>query len=152
MRRTSIASMTTYKIKYLKKVVRLAEGSSFGELALIMAKPRAATVKAVTVTDLAILNKEQFTNIVGKVEEAQINKRLDLLEMVPFFHDFSRSLKTKITYHVKERFYSKNQVVYKEGNEDHNIYFIIRGEFEVSKRVYVQNSSALAHKSISLKV
>lgn len=36
-----------YIIKYLKKVVRLQEGGSFGELALLLSKPRSATIKAV---------------------------------------------------------------------------------------------------------
>ena len=36
-----------YVIKYLKKVVRLQEGGSFGELALLLSKPRSATIKAV---------------------------------------------------------------------------------------------------------
>ena len=48
--------------------------SSFGELALLMSLPRAATIKASRDTALATLNKEQFVNIVGKVQGAQINK------------------------------------------------------------------------------
>ena len=56
------------------KVARLKEGDSFGELALLTEKPRAATVVSVLNTELATLNKEQFRTIVGKVQEAQINK------------------------------------------------------------------------------
>ena len=56
----------------MKKVVRLKAGDSFGELALLVSKPRSATVKAAEDTDLATLNKEQFINIMGKVQEIQI--------------------------------------------------------------------------------
>jgi len=138
IRRPSIVQLKTYKIKYLKKIIRLSAGASFGELALIMAKPRAATVKAVVKTDLATLNKEQFTSIVGKVEEAQINKKLDLLEMVPFFNDFSRAFKTKMTYYFQEQFLSRHQVLYKEDSESGFLYFIMKGEFEISKRINME--------------
>lgn len=64
----------SYTIKYLKKVARLGEGASFGELSIFTSKPRAATIKAVRKTDLATLNKDQFTSILGKVEKAQKDK------------------------------------------------------------------------------
>ena len=61
-------------IKYLKKITTLKSGDSFGELALLISKPRSATIKASEDTDLATLNKEQFINIMGKVQEIQIKK------------------------------------------------------------------------------
>lgn len=61
-------------IKYLKKINQLRSGDSFGELALLVSRPRSATVKAAEDTDLATLDKEQFINIMGKVQEIQIKK------------------------------------------------------------------------------
>jgi len=67
-----------YIIKYLKKVNQLSEGASFGEVALILSKPRTATVIAASDCELAVLRKDQFLNIMGKVQEIQINKvRID---------------------------------------------------------------------------
>ena len=40
------AKAPTYTFKYLKNVSKLTDGASFGELALIMDKPRAATIRA----------------------------------------------------------------------------------------------------------
>lgn len=72
----------------------MEEGSSFGELALLMSIPRAgtyfwciiiltiATIKASRDTALATLNKEQFVHIIGKVQEAQINRKLEILDQI----------------------------------------------------------------------
>jgi len=63
-----------YTFKYLKKVSTLTEGASFGELALIMDKPRVASIIATKSCDFATLNREQFNEILKKVHEEQINK------------------------------------------------------------------------------
>ena len=61
-------------IKYLKKATRLKSGDSFGELALLLSAPRSATVKAVWDSEMATIDKKQFLNIIGKVQEIQIQK------------------------------------------------------------------------------
>ena len=61
-------------IRYFKKVTRLEAGDSFGELSLLLSRPRSATIKAAYDTDLATLNKEQFIFIMSKVQEIQIRK------------------------------------------------------------------------------
>jgi glucose-6-phosphate 1-dehydrogenase len=46
-----------------KHVATLQEGDVFGELALLFAQPRAATIKAVTDCDLFVLNKADFDRV-----------------------------------------------------------------------------------------
>lgn len=70
-------TLRMYKIRYLKKVTRLAEGSSFGELALLTTKPRSTTIKAVTKTDLAILNKSQFRRVFSKVNKKILKHNIE---------------------------------------------------------------------------
>ena len=65
---------TRYKIRYLRKVSKLFDGASFGELALIESQPRAATIISVRNTHFAVLNKKQFNMILRKVHEERINK------------------------------------------------------------------------------
>jgi len=105
-----------YKISYLKKVVRIAKGASFGELALLTTKPRSSTIKAVTKTDLAILNKKQFKNIFSKVNQ-------------------------KILNHNIEHTFSWQEVLYKEGRTLDHVFFITSGEFEISKRIDLDSFS-----------
>jgi len=115
-RRQSVINLKMYKIHYLKKVARLAEGASFGELALLTTKPRSSTIKAVTKVDMAILNKDQFKSIFAEVDK-------------------------KILKHTIEHTLSKQQVLYKEGNPLNYVYLITYGEFEVSKRVNLDSTS-----------
>ena len=63
-----------YKIRYLRKVSKLFDGASFGELALIESQPRSATIISVRNTHFAVLNKKQFNMILRKVHEERINK------------------------------------------------------------------------------
>ena len=53
-------------------VLELFEGASFGELALIYKKPRAATIKVHTDTYLATLSKKDFHRILKSAEEERI--------------------------------------------------------------------------------
>lgn len=70
-------------IKYLKKVISLKAGNSFGEISLLLSKPRTATVKAVWDCDLATLSKEKFIEIMGKVQEIQTHK-VSIYLLIPY--------------------------------------------------------------------
>lgn len=131
-------------IKYLKKAVRLTAGASFGEISLILSKPRSATVKAVWDCDLACLSKEQFIETMGSVQEIQINKveslaqllqKLDILRKIPLFNDYSKSFRVKILNFMEIMNAKKGEALYLEGKEAKNIYFIVSGEFEATKKL-----------------
>ena len=49
------------------EVAQLKDGKSFGELALTTNKPRAATIRADTEVHLAVLCKEDYQKILGKI-------------------------------------------------------------------------------------
>ena len=51
------------------EVAVLSNGQSFGELALISNKPRAASIRAKTTCYFAILNKEDYQNVYGAMEQ-----------------------------------------------------------------------------------
>jgi CRP-like cAMP-binding protein len=58
-------------------------GQSFGELALINSKPRAATIKCPSDTHFAVLSKLDYTKILGKIESAALYKLVDFLKAMP---------------------------------------------------------------------
>ena len=73
----SFQNSSTASNPYLKTLIEdrmlevavLSNGQSFGELALISNKPRAASIRAKTTCYFAILNKEDYQNVYGAMEQ-----------------------------------------------------------------------------------
>lgn len=61
--------LSSYKFRYLKKITKLYDGASFGELALLMDQPRSATIISTRNSHFATLNRRQFNDILRKVQE-----------------------------------------------------------------------------------
>ena len=53
---------------------------SFGELALITSKPRAATVVCAEDTDLVVLDKHNYERVVGKALRRKVNEKVEILQ------------------------------------------------------------------------
>lgn len=51
------------------KVLALQQGSYFGEIALLMSKPRQATVKADENVELLVLDRKTFTRVMGPLTD-----------------------------------------------------------------------------------
>ena len=71
--------------KIMKPVAQLTPGMSFGELALIKDQPRAASILCNTDCHFAVLSKEDYMNIIGKVEAKKLDKFIDFLQEIPMF-------------------------------------------------------------------
>ena len=54
------------------EVVSLKSGKSFGELALIKNKPRAATIKCSEDCHFAVMNKTDYERILSKIEQKNL--------------------------------------------------------------------------------
>ena len=111
----------------------LKQGDSFGELSLITSKPRLATVKSNMPWEFAILNKEKYQNTLGILQEEKVNAKLEELNTIPFFVEYSRAFKTRLLFWIEILEFNKDQYVFKEDSTDKNLYFIVKGEFEISK-------------------
>jgi len=75
----------SYVIEYNTKVAELKDGAEFGELALINSKPRAASIRTITKTYLATLDKEVFNTILKK---SQLQHKKDKIELLENFAPF----------------------------------------------------------------
>ena len=62
----SLEEINNFTVWIVKEVSKMAKGKSFGELALITSKPRAATIKCLEETDLAVFDKLSYEKVVGK--------------------------------------------------------------------------------------
>ena len=81
-----------------REAATLDEGKSFGELALIVHKPRMATVKCEQTTHFAILSKHDFQKSLGKIEKKHLNKMIDFLKDVECFKNWTRNSIGKYFY------------------------------------------------------
>ena len=63
----------------------LYKGNSFGELALISDRPRSATIQVRERSSFLVLNKSDFTNILGGIAEKRLNVVLKYLQQSKYF-------------------------------------------------------------------
>jgi len=68
-----------------KKVKTYSSGSAFGELALLYAAPRAATVTATSPCKLWVAERRVVSTIKRHFAEKVVAVKMDLLEKVPMF-------------------------------------------------------------------
>ena len=64
---------------------RLTTGSSFGEMALLVDAPRAATIVALKDCYMAVLDRQDFKRCLLKIENREKNKKIDFLKNLPIF-------------------------------------------------------------------
>ena len=67
----------------------LDAGKSFGELALIMQKPRAATIKCIEDTFFATLDKSDFEASLSRIEKKRMIKLADFMSSLPCFSSWT---------------------------------------------------------------
>ena len=77
----------SFKIGYCP----LKSGDSFGELALITDQPRIATVKCIKDTHFAVIKKEDYQRIYGKLQQAKIDQKVELLKKIPCLSTWGRN-------------------------------------------------------------
>jgi len=78
-------------------------GKSFGDLALINNKPRAATIKCLTDCHFAVISKNVYERILKKIEVKNQNKLVDFFQHLPFFEGWSRTALAKLKYIFAQR-------------------------------------------------
>ncbi|KAL6940579.1 hypothetical protein ACO0QE_004486 [Hanseniaspora vineae] len=116
------------------KVSTSGAGSSFGELALMYNSPRAATVVASTDCELWCLDRLTFRKILlGR----SFKKRIlydEFLKKVPILSTLTTYDRAKLADALNTEFYSKGDVIIKEGDVGENFYFIEYGSASVLKK------------------
>lgn len=112
----------------------LYNGNSFGELALISERPRSATIEVRERSSFFVLNKADFTVILGDIAEKRLNSLIKFLQNVTLFQSRSKSSLVKLAYYFQPRRYKRGQVIYKEHDQVDGIYLIKDGEITVTKK------------------
>eukprot|EP00347_Sterkiella_histriomuscorum_P005721 403355524 len=134
-RSTSTAQDSNNFIEGFREVAQLGPGKSFGELALIQNKPRAATIRCYQETHFATLDKFDYETSLMKIERKHQNKILEFMMDIPCFRLFTKNSILKFSYYLQKEKFKRNQALYSAGQKANFIYIIKSGEFEMTRKL-----------------
>lgn len=135
------------EVSKLEVVNILKEGACFGELALMSDRPRAATITANSRVSLLVIHKNQFQKILGNIANDRLSSKVKFLHSLPFFSSWTKSAISKISVYFEEVTFLRNQVIFAEGQEVKELYFIREGEILITKQQKVSSSNSIILKN-----
>lgn len=115
------------------KKVSYGPGSSFGELALLYAQPRAATVLSTSACTLWALDRITFRSILMETNSRRRALYEKFLMDVPLFERLSAAERAKISDSLELREYSRGEAVISQGERGSEFFIIVEGDAEVRK-------------------
>ncbi|KAL4438753.1 hypothetical protein ABPG74_013426 [Tetrahymena malaccensis] len=126
--------------EYLKRVYddmnlikTFVAGEAFGEIALMTKQRRTGTMVCKEETHLMTLTKNGFDKILGQYHEQIKIQRLGFLKSYSFFNNIPNSNLLSILLDIKIEIYPKKSMLFAQGDEVKNIFFIKRGEIQISR-------------------
>ena len=122
------------------EVDELTVGASLGELSLLekALKPRAATIFCKEDCHFAVLDKQQYQEILGEAEKHRLEKHMEFLGSTPLFQSWpSHSLKP-LVYLFKQQKYTHGSIIYNEGEQSTNIFLLREGEVKLTKKIVIK--------------
>ncbi|CAD8100137.1 unnamed protein product [Paramecium sonneborni] len=119
----------------LESVRILRQGESFGELALIHRQPRLATIRCVTDSYFAVLDKQQFQQILHYEQTKKIEQNVDYFAQISIFNQLNRTQLTQIYLNSFLYEYEKHQIVLQEGDKSDSFLIVKTGLFQVRKQI-----------------
>jgi CRP-like cAMP-binding protein len=135
------------EIDKMEEVDVLSPGDSFGELALISERPRAASVIAKGHLSLLVLKKTQFKAILGAISEKKVSLKVKQLKNFPYFASWSKNALSRLTFYFRLSQISHNQALFTQGERVNGIFFIVEGEFILTKKVESRDSQPYVFQS-----
>lgn len=124
-------SSVTYDESTAKCVAKIGPGSGFGELALLYACPRSATVVADTPMKIWTLHASAFKAIKRSVATRDESSRMDLLEQVELFNALSEQQLLNISTAARREVYEMGDVVFRQGDVGDCFYIVESGDVSV---------------------
>ena len=124
------------------ELAQLGENAVFGEMALLSAQPRSASVGCVGEVDLFEVGRQSLASLadeLGPVAEALhgfTRERLlgNLMATSPLFRPFSRMQQRDLLRRFTSHDMSTGTIVINEGEEGRGLFVVLSGELDVSRR------------------
>lgn len=108
------------------------EGFVFGDVALIRDCTRTASVVADEPCDLLVVDRALYNRTVREVLNLEWQEKTQFVQNNPLFSDWSSRHRKQLVISLRKESYQFGSVVAKQGQPIQNIYFVLRGEIEVS--------------------
>lgn len=115
----------------LMEVIEYTAGDAFGDLAIVKRQPRSASVYCRTECHFAVLQKDDYLRIFGRLEENKSARKIEFLQKMAMFRHWTKGALAKLSSCFTERVYTRKQVVYSASDPATEIYFITHGEFQL---------------------
>ncbi|HZJ64659.1 MAG TPA: cyclic nucleotide-binding domain-containing protein, partial [Kofleriaceae bacterium] len=124
------------------ELARLGENAVFGEMALLSAQPRSASVSCLTEVDLLEVGRQALASLadeLGPVAEALhgfTRERLlaNLMATSPLFRPFNRLQQRDLLRRFTSHDVAPGTVVIHEGEQGRGLFVVLSGELDVSRR------------------
>ena len=127
----------SFYIESLQNMGIYGEGFSFGEISLITNAPRNATIKCSGEhnnrrTILLYIEKESYDKALKEYQEKKLTKDIsNFINSYPFCKDFTRDNMLSLFNCVTKINLEKGDYLFKQNDEDTNLYFVTSGKFEI---------------------
>ena len=133
------------KLVLMKEVAQYGAGYSFGELALINNKPRAATVYVRSSRGImAVLNKRDYLRVLGDNFKQMVDEKISRIQQFDYFKPFSKFKLRALVYYFKEMTgdaaYTRDQYIYRQGDHVDGVYCLVKGEVKRIKEDWVKDN------------
>ena len=130
--------------KYYKMIRELSVGAAFGEIALLEKSTRTASIKVVgeESAEFAVLTKEKFLESLQQIQDQKDNSQVEFFRNIHSFYDLTKRNILQFVQVFTSVEYTRQQVVYNEGELSNFVFIVKKGEFE-----QVKTLSALAQNN-----
>jgi CRP-like cAMP-binding protein len=125
------------------ELAQLGEGAVFGEMALLSAQPRSATVGCVSEVDLLEVGRQSLASLadelapVAQALHGFTRDRLlaNLMATSPLFKPFNRMQQRDLLRRFTSHDVAPGTVVINEGEEGRGLFVVLSGDLDVSRRM-----------------
>lgn len=124
-------------------VTNIGENGTFGELALIHGRTRAATVRAITKCKLWAIDRESYRRILMNSHLKKRDLYQEFLLKVKILQNLDEWERLTIADALEEVIFQAGEEVVKQGDQGNKFYMIIQGQADVTQHVALDEEEKL---------
>ena len=109
-------------------------GSIFGEVGLLMRKPRSASVICNCDIDFAVLTSEDYAEILEAVDKKEMETRMEFF-IDNLFQELQPEVAIRLSYMFKKSKFMKGNFIYKQDEKANEVFLIKKGEIQIYKKI-----------------